>query len=324
MAHLPGAVQVHSESSDWVQGNAGRHATLPERLVQGNLQYVLGINQITSYYGWGELGPQAWRQYNDYMGRLASLLTGGEHLCDVAVLYPIRSVWAHHLPSLQPPQGREHRTALRSKQVEKLNQAYPDLVRNLLRHQIDLDIIDEQAVMEGEIRDGALRVAGEVYRAIVLPPLYALEAATARALAAFCRAGGVLLSVGPLPELAESAAQTPALRQELAALFGEGGHAQIVTMTRLPSTLRERLTPDLTLARTNNDILYTHRRLEGRELYFIINNAPDPVQVRPTLRSSGPYTLYRPLTGALTPLDSDLSLALAGYEGVFVVCEAQR
>jgi hypothetical protein len=107
VAHLTGATQVHSESSDWVQGNAGRHATLPERLGQGNLRYVLAINQITSYYGWGELGPQAWRQYNDYMGRLASLLTGGEHLCDVAVLYPIRSVWAHHLPSLQPP----HRTA---------------------------------------------------------------------------------------------------------------------------------------------------------------------------------------------------------------------
>jgi hypothetical protein len=68
-------------------------------------------------------------------------------------------------------------------------------------------------------------------------------------------------------------------------------------------------------------VLYTHRRLEGRDLYFIINNAPDPAALRLTLRTAGPYTLYRPLTSAVTPFSRDLSLA--GYEGVFVVCEAR-
>jgi hypothetical protein len=322
VAHLTGAKQVHSESSDWVQGNEGRYATLPERLGQGNLQYVLGINQITSYFSWHELDDDAWKQYNDYMGRLASLLTGGQHVCDVAVLYPIRSIWTHYLPALEPPQGRSHGSKPRSEWVAKLNEEYPDVVRGLLRSQVDLDIVDEQALIEGEIRDGALYVADEAYRAIVLPPMYALSLDAARALARFCEAGGTLLSVGPLPEMAESAANTPALKEILAGLFGAGGPARILPLEGMPEALGASLGADLALAEGNADILYTHRRLEGRDLYFIINNNPAATRIAPTLRVPGPYTLYRPLDGTVSEAGASLDLELAGYEGVFVVCGA--
>ena len=58
-AHLMGRQRIHSESSDWEQHNQGRYATLAERRGQGNLQYVLGVNQITAYWGWDEIGPEA-------------------------------------------------------------------------------------------------------------------------------------------------------------------------------------------------------------------------------------------------------------------------
>jgi hypothetical protein len=144
-AHLAGRKRLHSESSDWVQGNAGRHASLAERRGQGNLQYVLGINQITAYWGWKEIGEDAYRQYNDYMGRLASLLTGGSHVCDVAVLYPVRSAWAHFLPVGKTLRNDAVNPALRS-----IVQSFPDVVRDLLRNQIDLDIIDEEAIAAGD------------------------------------------------------------------------------------------------------------------------------------------------------------------------------
>ena len=67
-AHLAGTARIHSESSDWEQHNKGRFASLAERQGQGNLQYVMGINTLTSYFGWHELGEDAQRQYHDLHG----------------------------------------------------------------------------------------------------------------------------------------------------------------------------------------------------------------------------------------------------------------
>ena len=321
VAHLIGAGQVHSESSDWVQGNQGRHATLEERRGQGNLQYVLGINQITSYFGWDKIGEEGCRAYHDYMGRLAMPLTGGTHVCDVAVLYPIRSAWAHFVPSSKPLRWGDE-SSQSPKWVERIARGYPDLVRALLKQQVDLDIIDEEAIISGQVRDGALCVADERYRAIVLPPLFALGLETLRALARFARAGGVLLSAGPLPVLADSAEGTPVLRQELDKLFGPNGPARLVPLEELPSVLRSRIKADLLLDSPNADVLYTHRRLEGRDLYFVINNSSLAMTIRPTLRMPGPYTLYRPLTGKVESVGQSLVLEMAGYEGIFVVCES--
>ena len=320
VAHLTGARQVHSESSDWVQGNQGRHATLEERRGQGNLQYVLGINQITSYFGWDKIGEEGCRAYHDYMGRLAMLLTEGTHVCDVAVLYPIRSAWAHYLPSDKPLRwGSE---SAQQERLERVARGYPDLVRALLKQQVDLDIIDEEAIISGQVRGGALCVADERYRAIVLPPLYSLGLETVRALVRFVGAGGVLLSAGPLPVLADSAEGTPVLRQELDKLFGPNGPARLVPLEELPSVLRSRIKADLLLDSPNAEVLYTHRRLEGRDLYFVINNSSLAMTIRPTLRMPGPYTLYRPLTGKVESVGQSLVLEMAGYEGIFVVCES--
>jgi hypothetical protein len=317
-AHLAGRKRIHSESSDFVQGLAGKRATLPERCGQGNLQYVLGVNQITAYWGWKEIGEEAYHQYNDYMGRLASLLAGGKHVCDVALLYPVRSVWAHFLPS-DKPLNMGAKAGQEPEWVVRVANSYPELVRDLLRKQIDLDIVDEEAILTGQMYDGALCVADEKYRAIVLPPLHALSLDTAKALAAFVQSGGLLISAGPLPELAESATGSLALRELFKGLFGSDGPARIVPAGDIASYLHAHLAPDLALAEANPDILYTHRQLDGKELYFIINNTPAPVTLKPTLRVPGPYTLYRPLNGSVTPASTPLCIELTGYEGVFVV-----
>ena len=279
---------------------------------------MLGVNQITAYWSWQDIGEEAYRQYNDYMGRLASLLVGGKHVCDVALLYPVRSVWAHFLPSDKPlnvgaQKGQEPEWVLR------VADSYPTLVRDLLRKQIDLDIVDEEAILGGQMRDGALCVADEQYRAIVLPPLHALSLATAKALVAFVQAGGLLISTGPLPELAESAAGSAELRALCATLFGATGPAYVVPAADVAAYLHAHLAPDFTLSEPNPDVLYTHRQMDGKELYFIVNNAPAPVTLRPTLGVSGAYTLYRPLDGSVTPANAPLCIELAGYEGVFVV-----
>ncbi len=102
-------------------------------------------------------------------------------------------------------------------------------------------------------------------------------------------------------------------------LFGVDGPARLVPADEVASYLHAHLTPDFALAEPNLNVLYTHRELDGKPLYFIINNTPAPVTLRPTLRVPGPYTLYRPLDGSVTPANTPLCIELTGYEGVFVV-----
>ncbi|NLG49730.1 MAG: hypothetical protein GX552_06435 [Chloroflexi bacterium] len=323
VAHITGKKEVHSETSNHLQRhrNPPVKTSVAEMRGTGNLLYVLGVNQITSYYGWDQIGAEGYREYNDYMGRLATLLRGGAHVCDVAVLYPMRSIWAYHRPRDRALPWGDDPAGPWPEPVVRVARAYPNLVRGLLRAQIDLDILDEQAIQEANLQDGALCVADETYRAVVLPPLEALELATARALAAFCRAGGQLISVVKLPDMAESPENTVALRAELAALFDEG-LAHRASLEELPALLRTLVPGDLLLDQPQPDVLYTHRRLEGRDLYFVINNAPQPITIRPALRVPGPYTIYRPLTATIEPVGQELALSLEGYEGAFVVCEA--
>jgi len=201
--------------------------------------------------------------------------------------------------------------------MSRLQDDYPNLVRLLLRSQVDLDIIDEQGIGEARLEDGALCLEDERYRAVVLPTVDALSLAAARALADFARRGGVVVCAGTLPMLAESAAHTPMLGEMVAELVRQGLW-QALPPEQAAAYLRARGLADLALDRPDPDILYTHRRLEDREVYFIINNAPTQAEIRPSLRAGGPYRLYWPGTGVVEAAVLPLRLTLAGYGAVFI------
>ncbi len=342
VAHLTGAKEVHSESSDWVQRSFDRKpASLPQRFGQGNLQYVLGINTITAYWLWGDpqeeeyrnfddcykkapltmpgdIGDDGYRTYNDYMARLGLMLRGGAHVCDVAVLYPIRAAWAHYRPTSPIEAERlEKKGPYELLQTEK--DGYPNLVRTLLRHQVDLDIVDEEAVLTGDLRDGALRVADEAFRVIVIPPMDTMSLDVARRLTAFVKAGGSVVFTADLPHRADSLTNTDALQTELQALVKEQAKVKLTDVAGATAVVRALVKPDLKLKAENPDILYTHRRKDGRDLYFIINCGENPVTIEPELGVPGPYDLYRPLTGAVEKRAGVTALKLDGYEGVFMV-----
>lgn len=320
IAHLSGYPRVHSESSDWEQHNQGGYATLTQRMGQANVQYVLGVNQITSYFGWQDLGTKAQQRYNDYVGRLGSLLTGGQHVCDVAVLYPVRTLWAHFVPPLKPITSWVNRPARSSWEAET-PASFSAIVRELLCNQIDLDIIDERALIEGQIKAGTLRVHDENYRVIICPPMDALSLEAARALVTFEASGGIVISVGTLPNLAESPENTPQLRALMASLFGDKAGGRTATMENLVEAVRLSLPPDFQLTMPHAHILYTHRILEKRHVYFIVNNQDAGCELHPVLRHPGPFTLYRPLTGEVTVLsvNNPLTLVFDAYEGLFLV-----
>lgn len=318
VAHLTGAKEVHAECSDWAQRNGNIGATLAQRRGQGNVLYVLGINQVTAYWSWGDIGEEGYRAYNDYMGRLALLLRGGRHVCDVAVVYPIRAAWATYVPGSPIEAAKIDDGRLYAAAWRLADEGYTRPVRDLLQNQIDLDVVDEQAIVEGSIESGALCVADERYRVIVLPAADTLGAAAGEKLAAFARAGGTVLFLDAPPQRAESPAATRRLRRAVERIVASG-HGRRVPRAKVVAAVRKAGVGDFVLGSPDPDILYTHRHQDGRHVYFVVNNAPEPRCIRPRLGVTGEFALYRPLTGTIEPPGSVGDIRLDGLEGVFLV-----
>jgi len=205
------------------------------------------------------------------------------------------------------------------KMLEELSADYTGLVRTLLRSQIDLDIIDEEALLTCEIRGGALRVADEAFRVIVLPPMDTMSLGVAKRLAEFVKSGGFAVFTGELPRRAESVKNSDAMRAELKAVERGKDGVRLSSIETAPEVVKSLIHPDFRLKSLDPDILYTHRWKDGRDLYFIINNGDMPAKLEPTLSVSGPYEIYRPLTGEIEKTEQLQVLDIDGYEGIFVV-----
>lgn len=180
----------------------GDEASLRDLKYHFDYQMAMGINHFSvhglSYSLDGprkdEVPPSIFYQHTQWkhmgtllghVSRTAAELTGGRHLCELAVLYPSTSLACQLTPdadcSRLPDEERIH--------------ALSEL---LLSHQRDFDFIDEVAVQQQVDADGALHTP-EPYTTILLPHLRFIDARTADGLLRFARGGGRVLAIGTMP-----------------------------------------------------------------------------------------------------------------------------
>ncbi|GAB1510604.1 glycosylhydrolase-like jelly roll fold domain-containing protein [Actinophytocola sp. KF-1] len=161
---------------------------------------------------WWEWAPPStcWRQpywphyrhFADTVSRLCKLLTRGEHVCDVGVLFPATTVAAGTLvDGTRADAALAHRTYLDV--VGRM--LWFDTAPGALRSAgLDFDVLDDHTVATASVRDGALHTRGERYRVVVVPACTVLAAATARRLVELASDGGQVVLLGALPEHADT------------------------------------------------------------------------------------------------------------------------
>jgi len=86
-------------------------------------------------------------------------------------------------------------------------------------NQWDLGIIDEESICAAEIKEGRLVVGDEAYPAVVLPSIDALGYETAKMLERFARDGGIVITAGSLPTLADHLEHHKAMKRMMEPLF---------------------------------------------------------------------------------------------------------
>jgi hypothetical protein len=253
-----------------------------------------------------------WRYYGEfsaYVSRVQEALTGGRHVANVAVIWPINAMMATYRPQQ------------RTDDNELIQAGLNHLTDQLLRTHHDFDYLDEDILARAEIRDGAVHVGDEAYELVLVPPMTHVLASTVDALERLVATGGRVLSVieRPSSALADGGLQDVAPRVH--ALVGEGdrvehdggGAARFVP----PGEERSLETPEgrraLGLAvdaaigsliepeiRIDDDEVFSlHRRRDDRDVFFVINPTFEPRTARVAIRADAAPELWDPTSGSI-------------------------
>ena len=338
VAELEGRPLVMSETSDHSQryrpaGDQRPKRVVTEAEIRGtcNREIVAGINCITSYYSFADLSDEQMCRINQWVGRCCTALRGGHQVADVAVLYPTESLWTKFVPS-----SHWTKEAAAAAQIESL---YRDAAESLFASQRDFTFIDSRALREAAVESSAL-VHGQLrWRVIVLPGVDTMPLAAWENLAKFVRQGGAVIALGSLPANSESEFPSARVQSLAKDIFGESGagsssvrepqsrvnaaggtgiYLPLGLESLLPPVLDGLLEPDLKVAEAKSPLRVTHRRLDNREVYFVINDSAKPWTGQVDFAVTGTGELWNPATGQReeTLITSAAQLSLEPYGAV--------
>jgi hypothetical protein len=347
VANIEGRPKTMSETSDHVQryrrpGDKRPiyHVSPDEIRGTCNRLYVGGINTTTSYYSWSGIPDGEIKGINEYIGRIGTMLTDGEHVCDIAVYYPIESVWAHFVPS---PVG-----LTRDSSAIRVDKLFRDVSYALFNARRDFDYVDADVLRRCSLEGDALRIGPLAFRVLILPCADTIPEDVWQKVSQFKDRGGVVIAVGEIPQNSTSAFPCDRVQRLSESVFGkveasaetyafhanaQKGVGVFLPDTHLPllgEVCDALLEPDLAVADPKSPVRYTHRRLEGKDLYFIINDSARSIGEKITTCGVGNAEIWDPTTGKITQLPHSRStldaprFTLPPYSSLFLVYEKCR
>ncbi len=199
-AHHFGSPRLLCES----MGGTYWDCTLERMKWINNWEYVLGVNLFNNHgYHYTIEGERkrdwppsqfyhhTWWKYYDrftaYNARLSHILTGGKHVANVLMLYPINSIWTNYTPQAHSRIG------------DLIEADFNYLTDTLLRLHHDFDYVDEDVLAGADIRDGRIHIREEAFEVFILPPVTHIKESTLERLQAFVAGGGKLIATTLLP-----------------------------------------------------------------------------------------------------------------------------
>jgi hypothetical protein len=321
VTHLAGKSLCMSETSSFIQSMNKQPCSFEQRIGTINWQYVLGLTTITSYYGLKEFKEGELNVFNEHVGRLGSMLTGGKHIADIAVFYPIHSLWGEFIPTDDIAQSFRL-----SKKAKRINNEFGEVSHELLANQLDFDYLDDQAVLESQIEDGSMKITGEAFNCMILPNAYVISAEVYKKIEAFVNSGGSLIALGGLPDTGMTKDETRIIHEISQRLKKSGKIAIVENISNVIKSVKEFSDADLSLNLSCGELHYVHRQKDGKDIYFVSNSLDESISREITFKCTGSPSIWHPTTGEINSINGKeengktiIKLDLKPFEGVFVV-----
>jgi hypothetical protein len=286
--------------------------------------------------------------YADYVRRISYMNGESQHVVNLAVYYPITSVWAHADSVFSNKTNYYDIMSMKqwNSTVNLIEDYNTRLMLELTSRQWDYSYLDDHYLDGARIEGKDLVLSGQRFGAIILPPTTTLRRETLQKLTDFYRAGGLILALRQLPDSSpEAGGDDPVIRDGIAGLFGKsagetaleftkaenekGGRAVFVTsdIGKLIDLLEARLPKDVRIAEGPDNGLYVqHRRKLGRDYYWVVNDTDRTRTNRIVFSAPGKPERWDALTGETSPLWStsrpdgtEVRLNFGPWDGGFVV-----
>ncbi len=227
------------------------------------------------YNGGFEPRYPLYRVYADYTSRLSLLLSGGKHVCPIAVLF-----------------------SGTSKQVGKMTSP-EDMTTAIQDALYDCDWLPfEVFETQTAIKDNELALHQERYQVLVVPPVEVMPLATIAKVRAFFENGGTVVGYGFLPSRSATIGKTSAdMAAEVRAVWGDGpkvgtavcktsakgGRSYLLTERPSAAEVANVLSKDAGVppvlealeGDTGNWLHVLHRVKEGRDIFLVCNQNND-------------------------------------------------
>lgn len=263
-------------------------------------------------------------QYADYARRLSFMNAGARHVCEVALYYPIESVWAHGDPCFLAErwdyifEGADNWNGPRvtwGNPADEVDRVYGEIQETLPARRWDLDVVDDHYLRAGTIEGGRLRIADESFGVLVLPPMTCMRLSAALRARELREAGGLVVAVGrTATDSMEAGRDDP----ELAAALE--GTLVVPDVEALVALLEERVPKDV---RTDaEDLLAYHTVRDGLDVYYLVNDRDERRTVTVELAAQGPAEVWDPDGGTRRAAPADGRFAFQPWQAYIVVVGA--
>ena len=223
-----------------------------------------------------------YRCYGDYVGRLSYMLSGGTHVAQVGILYPLEGFQAEYEIGRQGEGDRA------------ISNAFDALCTVLPQIYYDYDIIHSRVLTDARVEDGRLCIGGEAFEVIIAPPTPMIAPEAAKKLKQFRRSGGHVIAFDR-SGLVESASIVISADFDDLGKLGE----------RLRGELGKLVRPDAAIEAGEgalSSVRCLHRRKDGRDVYFLVNTADVERNVVISLDGEMGLDWYNLETGDASPV----------------------
>ena len=315
IADLEGRTVTMCEVSDHSQRYRPAGDTRPIRIVtedeiRGTCNRLVwgGINTLTSYYAFQDLTDEQLQRINTHVGRCQTMMRGGHQVTDIAVLYPIESVWPAFIPAYH---GATDEPAAR-----RVESVFDGVSSALYGANRDFAYVDSQALREAKVVDDTLTHGDLRWRVLVLPAADTLPLEAWENVATFWRNGGVVIAIGTRPTNSEMEFPSPRVQAIARELFGTADAPCVVTnpaggagillptgmIALVPQVVDSLFERDAACAEAKAPVKITRRRIDGHEVYFAINDSDAAWEGEIRFCGRGVSEQWDPATGVMTPL----------------------
>lgn len=302
-AHFDGKARCMSESFGLTEWDA----TFENFKRITDWQYALGINLLIPHAVFHTISSMTKREsppsifrpsplwadfdyFSEYVRNLESMLCGGRHLCKVAVMFPSSGLWA------------SYQSDRKTSEFEYMDNFLNSLCLELVKNQIDFDLVDYTALTYAGLDDGKLRLADEEYEYLIVPPT------------AYIRPS----EIERLIEIVESGVHTTLfhqamepLRENLPEKMRGASFVRSEELEAFVARIKKQLDEDIQISGGGaEDIMLYRRALRFEEngpehkVTFMLNRSEKHRKVSVTLENYPDPAVFDQETGIFTKLDA--------------------